>query len=460
MDAFDLDSCGEYVFEALLKSEAADTNGFQFAEPEGLGSGTRFVPFIKVKFNVNDTQYSYLRLTYGSNNFILADCKKTGFDPNFSYTNFNTVNAAPGSCFKMLMASLLADSADAYRQGSGAQTEIMLGHNYQDKWNPPLPAMETYKHSTDKLRDALVHSSNQYFSMCAMQLDRIVNRPEKDITRLISDDLTAKKTEDALRSGQILDQFYREKFCINQPIDSDFRIQAPSMFSHFDSVDIHPKDEADATDDYVVFRDQDGYYFTGLTDYLKKLGDTSYGMGDDLVTPIYMSMAIGKCLTGNMVIPNFLSEASGEIRTCGEPFSHDDTPEIMRSHLASVSDHYFQTNKAEKPTLSALNFYAKTGTSSVEKRVGGTQGRYGLFAEKQFGNYAVVTSTDPNGRSYRKYETIWYVGAVSDNAGHAYAIVIRSFFDTAKSGSGGLNTEFCRIADALCKSSKHYLTLP
>ncbi|MDE7122550.1 MAG: hypothetical protein K2O42_10385, partial [Oscillospiraceae bacterium] len=170
----------------------------------------------------------------------------------------------------------------------------------------------------------------------------------------------------------------------------------------------------------------------------QKIGDTAYGQGYNRISPVFMAMCMGKCLTGDMHIPNVLLEESKQSGIIGESFDRtSDTVSFMKNALSAVYDHhtgYIPENLSF--TQNDFTFYSKTGTSSVDKGEG-TQSTYGLFA--QSANYPTQKEDDD------KYQIIWYVGAVSDGT-DCYAIVLRSYFDNE---SYSLKNEFLQIVDSL-----------
>ena len=167
----------------------------------------------------------------------------------------------------------------------------------------------------------------------------------------------------------------------------------------------------------------------------QKIGDTAYGQGYDRISPMYMAMVMGKCLTGTMYVPNILADET-EPRTIGTDFNKASTVDIISDNLQYVYDAHTNTYGAYFDFPSNFKFYSKTGTSSVDKGEG-TQSTYGLFAEKS--NYH--TQSD----SSEKYQIIWYVGGVTDGV-NTYSIVLRSFFDD---NSYSLKKEFLTIVNSL-----------
>ncbi|MDE6657291.1 MAG: hypothetical protein K2J88_01765, partial [Oscillospiraceae bacterium] len=132
---------------------------------------------------------------------------------------------------------------------------------------------------------------------------------------------------------------------------------------------------------------------------------------------------------------------SGNSKIIGENIDRRTTTQVMLHALQAVYDNhtgYIPDNL--NFDLDNFTYYAKTGTSSVDKGKG-TQSTYGLFAEQA--NYSTQKEDD------NKYQIIWYVGAVSDGVNN-YAIVLRSYFDD---DSYSLKKEFLQIVDSLYQNN-------
>ncbi|MDE6003802.1 MAG: hypothetical protein K2G88_00240, partial [Oscillospiraceae bacterium] len=249
-------------------------------------------------------------------------------------------------------------------------------------------------------------------------------------------------------SGALLLNYYQDKFCVNHEIDSYFYIPSGRILSCLDNIQIAEQpEENDLQYDTNLWYslDEKGDILQAYTDskisLAQKLGDTAYGQGYNRISPVFMAMSIGKCLTGNMYIPNVLAEESGNSKIIGENFDRTTTTKFMQHALQAVYDNhtgYIPDNL--NFDLDNFTYYAKTGTSSVDKGKG-TQSTYGLFAEQA--NYSTQKEDD------NKYQIIWYVGAVSDGVNN-YAIVLRSYFDD---DSYSLKKEFLQIVDSLYQNN-------
>ncbi|MDE6427196.1 MAG: hypothetical protein K2K89_13825 [Ruminococcus sp.] len=460
----DFDQIYNEETEFYKKNADNDNAFFEFKyEPDSIlkTTGEKYTPFVKVKFADTDKEY-YLKLFYGSNNFVYSDCVKVGFDPNFSATNFAVMPTPPGSSFKILMTALLADcssesliydSANSYYDYDG-ESDINVSWNILSTGQQPLPKVETahgYEYNTQQ---AIIDSSNEYFAVTAMLLDDIVNTTassyECSWDRI--QELCCENGSESLRnSGRILSDFYKSKFNIRSEIPSIYFNEKPipSILGCLDNIDTTTAFDRNKhiLYDSTLWYDTDengeltqAHVANGIN-YAQKIGDTAYGQGYDNISPAYMAMVIGKCLTGNMYAPNIIEENSGKAEILGENFNRPLTVQIMREYLNKVYDypeHYDYNNIVSDYTdFSQYTCFAKTGTASMEKG-SGTQSTYGLFAEKAGYPSQVDNSS--------LYEVTWYTAAVSDGE-HEYAIVIREFFGTA--GSYALKQEFQKIVDAL-----------
>ena len=443
----DLNDCIHVDFENIYQQEQAfredeqnDGKVFPFpAEPEQLGTGEVYIPFFTIDNNNNEK--IYLKLCYGNNNFIYKDCETYGFDPNFSFENCNLTNSAPGSCFKILMTALLMDKVSPSLMTDG---EVNIGNVYCATPPDYLPTVETSRRDHATLKQALINSSNQYFSMVAITLDRLLHL-ESDRFMVSLNTLSKMDQESANRSGAVLQNYYESKFNVNTPIDAYFSVPEGKILSSLNKMQYgdRPGEDDHIYDDTLWYSlDKNGEVTGAFTDnqysMMKKIGDTAYGQGYDRISPMFMAMSIGKCLTGKMYVPNVIAE-DVEPRSFGEDFDRGmQTVSMMSDHLKAVYDaHPGYVPEDLSFSENAFSFYSKTGTSSADKGIG-TQSTYGLFAD--VAGYPVQ---DGN-----KYQIIWYVGAVSDGT-HCYAVVLRSYFDN---DSYSLKKEFLQIVDSLYKN--------
>lgn len=452
---FHLQDCIEINFSEIYEQEQEfykDSNEGEFFvfdyEPEALGKGTEYIPFFKITISDKQsqtTQVRYLKLCYGNNNFIYEDCVANDFEPNFSFQNYALSTSAPGSCFKILLTALLADEVnESMLTEENGITTVNVANEYESSAKPsPLPTLETSRRSHSNLIDALSRSSNQYFSMTAIMLDRILHTQDSSYLCTYQDILNLD-TETIQNSGALLLQYYQDKFCINANIDSYFYVPSGRILSCLDNIQIAEQpDENDLQyDDNLWYSlDEKGEIQQAYTDskisLAQKIGDTAYGQGYNRISPVFMAMSIGKCLTGTMYIPNVLAEESGNSKKIGEDFNRATTVSFMQDALEAVYDnHTDYVPDGLSFQQQDFKYYAKTGTSSVDKG-SGTQSTYGLFAE--MADYP----TQPEDEN--KYQIIWYVGAVSDGT-NCYAIVLRSYFDN---DSYSLKKEFLQIVDSL-----------
>ncbi|MDE5884284.1 MAG: hypothetical protein K2H29_04290 [Oscillospiraceae bacterium] len=453
---FSLQDCVEINFAAIYQDEQAfyefSSPGEYFTfhfEPESLGSGLQYIPFIRITIpDAQGTQTKYLKLCYGNNNFIYQDCVNHEFDPNFSFQNSALTTSAPGSCFKILLTAMLADEADSSlfsEQDNGVRT-IAVSNQYQaSEKSAPLPTVETSRRNHTDLVHALSESSNQYFSMAAILLDRILGARDSYICNY--QNILDLDTASIQHSGALLQNYYEQKFYLNQEIDSYFHVPAGRILSCLNSIQIGEKPENaenllsyDVNLWYTLNEKQEieQAYTDSKISLAQKIGDTAYGQGYNRISPVFMAMCMSKCLTGEMHMPNVLLEESGKSEMIGEPFDRtSDTVSFMKNALSAVYDHHTgYTPEDLSFTQNDFTFYSKTGTSSVDKGEG-TQSTYGLFA--QCADYPTQKEDDA------KYQIIWYVGAVSDGT-DCYAIVLRSYFDNE---SYSLKNEFLRIVDSL-----------
>ena len=456
---FNLQDCIEIDFAEIYKQEQAfyetSYQGEYFAfnyEPENLGQGKEYIPFFKITIQDKQnkiSQVKYVKLCYGNNNFIYQDCVNHDFEPNFSFQNYALSTSAPGSCFKILMTALLADEVNESLviQQDGI-TNINIANQYESSEKPsPLPTLETSKQNHSNLINALSHSSNQYFSMTAILLDKILNTQDNYYLCNYQNILNLE-TESIQNSGKLLLNYYQDKFCVNETIDSYFYIPSGRILSCLDNIQIATEpEENDLIYDTNLWYslDEKGDILQAYTDskisLAQKLGDTAYGQGYNRISPMFMAMTIGKCLTGSMYTPNVLADESGNSKIIGENFNRASTVSFMQDALESVFDsHTGYIPDGLSFALNDFTYYAKTGTSSVDKGKG-TQSTYGLFAEQA--NYP-TQKEDSN-----KYQIIWYVGAVSDGT-NCYAIVLRSYFDD---DSYSLKKEFLQIVDSLYQNN-------
>ena len=459
---FNLQDCIEINFAEIYQQEQefykTSHEGEYFIfdyEPENLGQGNKYIPFFKITVSDKQntiTQVKYLKLCYGNNNFIYQDCVNHEFDPNFSFQNYALSTSAPGSCFKILLTALLADEVnDSMLITQDNYLNINIANQYESSEKPaPLPTLETSKKNHSDLIDALSHSSNQYFSMTAILLDKILNTQDNYYLCNYQNILNLE-TESIQNSGKLLLNYYQDKFCVNHAIDSYFYIPSGRILSCLDTIQIAEQpEENDLQYDTNLWYslDENGDILQAYTDskisLAQKLGDTAYGQGYNRISPVFMAMSMGKCLTGNMYVPNVLADESGNSNIIGENFDRTTTVAFMQDALEAVYDNHTGYIPDDLNfDLDKFTYYAKTGTSSVDKGKG-TQSTYGLFAE--LANYSTQKEDD------NKYQIIWYVGAVSDGVNY-YTIVLRSYFDD---DSYSLKKEFLQIVDSLYQNN--YLT--
>lgn len=425
--------------------------GTQFCwEPIALGDGKTYIPFVKVI--IDDTTY-YARLYYGNNNFIWRDCQTNGFDPNFSFSDYTTLNTVPGSAIKALMAAMLVDQGsetllDVDNGNMELKKEANAGNN---STYSKLRASDSQKRAgqINTLQDGLIFSDNDYFTFTAVNIGEIVE------TNQSSYDLTYKDSytfEELNKSGTIMEKFFQNKFCFNseESLTSYFDLAKPRILGSIGNVQLL-QEKSHLDENYVS---NNPYYYkinkeTREVDYttpyvrseqvyVKALGDTGYGQGNTGVSPMYMAMAMGKMLTGEMhspkVVKTELDDGINEI--IGEPFDRATTVPTLRKCLEAVS------SSAGGDFQSGLTYFSKTGTCVVG-RSSGTQSTYGLFAGEEFANYPKAYGRDDY------YQLIWYCGGVEDTHGHTYSIVIRAFFDKESSSSHELRKPYFRICETL-----------
>lgn len=456
-----------YDFEAMYKYKVkkgrTDSSYFPW-EPSTLGDGKTYVPFVKVTF---DDKTYYMRLYYGNNNFIYEDCAKAGIDLNFSFTDYAVLNTAPGSTIKMFMAALLYDQGSTTLLSNGTMNiNKPAGATDGSSYTKLRPSASTYRNGyLGTLQDGLNQSDNDYFLLCALSLGDITTTTDSSYTLGYK---SSYSFDDLNNSASILQNFFTSKFCFNTSgtITPYFTVAQPRILGNIGSIkEIESKQNLSEnyTDErypvYYPYSDKttkevnyNEPYMLSEEPYVKALGDTGYGQGYTSVSPMFMSVAMGKMLTGTMYMPNVLQTELGnsESNILGEEFDREDaTVSYMRQALEDVSTaHYSESMK------SYLTYYEKTGTCVVDKGEG-TQSTYGLFAGESFGNYTTQTTTT-NGVSTEQYETIWYCGAVEDSKGNLYSIVIRALFNPSTGrGSYGLKTPFLRICELL--ESEGYL---
>lgn len=431
----------EYEFYKEQEENNSDESFDFIWEPSTLGDGITYIPFVKL------SDGNYLKLCYGNNNFIYEDCIDANFDPNFSFQNYAVSSSAPGSCFKILLSALLIDSVDeSMLIDSDGITTVNVGNEYKstvdNKFPAPLPTVETATQSHNNLKEALSTSSNQYFSLVAINLDRILKSTNS--YSCTYEDTISLSEDELYSSGSLLLNYYKDKFCINTKIGAYFSVEDAKILSCLDDILVDTtatEQDKDLIYDSTLWYDLDDdgnvvqAYTNSTYSLAQKIGDTAYGQGYDRISPMYMAMAMGKCLTGTMYVPNILADET-EPRTIGEDFNRSSTVDILSDNLQYVYDSHTNDYGAYFDFPSNFVFYSKTGTSSVDKGKG-TQSTYGLFADKI--NYP--TQTD----SSDKYQTIWYVGGVTDGE-NTYSIVLRSFFDD---NSYSLKKEFLTIVNSL-----------
>lgn len=465
---FSLTECITIDFEKIYQEEKnfyethTGNENFQFTyEPEKLGNGTDYVPFVKLALPEGTaSEYKYLKLCYGNSNFIYEDCKENNFDPNFSLLNMAMQRSQPGSCFKILLSALLLDEADEnlLKTENGIQT-LNVQTNCTES-GMPLPTVETATHSNQtSLAMGLAESSNYYFAMTAMELSKILQfHGNKYVCTYKS--ITELTDEEILASGAQLFEYYKRKFNINSDFNAYFSIPQSRILTCLDTVKIAPKPEdksniyergvSDLWYEYDENDDLGQPYFENNSLMKKAVGDTAYGQGYDQISPIYMASVMGKCVTGKMYVPNVISDLSNEPQTIGEPFDRESqTVDLLRQNLEYVYDSH-NNGKYIPEGLSfpvnAFHYYSKTGTASFDKGAGTTQSTYGLFGEKE-GYHAQYGKNS--------YQVIWYVSAVSDGT-NTCSIVLRSFFDDEnRYSSYSLQREFLKIVDVLYQN--HYL---
>lgn len=443
LDGFNFKDIFKLEYQFSKEQEKNNSNEtFNFIwEPKKLGNGVDYIPFVKL------SNGNYLKLCYGNNNFIYEDCINANFDPNFSFQNYAVSSSAPGSCFKILLSTLLIDSVDdSMLTDSDGITTVNVGNNYKsavgDKFPAPLPTVETATQNHSNLKEALTTSSNQYFSMTAINLDKILK--STDSYTCTYDGTISLSNDELYSSGSILLNYYKDKFAINTKLGSYFSMEDAKILSCLDNILIDTttsEQDKDLVYDSTLWYDLDEQgnpiqaYTNSSYSLAQKIGDTAYGQGYDRISPMYMAMVMGKCLTGTMYVPNILADET-EPRTIGTDFNKASTVDIISDNLQYVYDAHTNTYGAYFDFPSNFKFYSKTGTSSVDKGEG-TQSTYGLFAEKS--NYH--TQSD----SSEKYQIIWYVGGVTDGV-NTYSIVLRSFFDD---NSYSLKKEFLTIVNSL-----------
>ncbi len=485
--AMSLQDCETFSFIDILREEQAFYDEapdgiYPFREPEGLGSGDVYIPFVKVTDVGGEA--CYIHLYYGCNNFLYSNYEDYGFDPNFSMTNYALQATAPGSCFKILSATMLLDlccadetpSAEALpaseqepspaeetipRSATGSlfagDTLNITNENVSAGSIAYLPTWDVGG-SYSSVLAALKSSSNNFFSMASILLDRIIHCTDDTFFCSVAD-MDAMSDEEVHASAKILEGYYESRFCLNQRIPSYFRIPMGTILADLGSIEVKatPDPAHDVNIDGQLYYSYDdlraenpnktGVFVTDSAMLKKRLGDTGYGMGADFVSPMNMAMYIGKALTGTEYVPNILLSEEDAPKTMGEPFFDSATPERMRYHLGQVYAYYEQHygTYIQEPyafDTSTTHLYAKTGTSSVNNNLDrGTQAPYGLFAKRA--GYPVQSQSEAD-----KYQHVWFVGAV-EQGDRMYAIVVRSMFDT---NSGSLINEFVRIANSLARN--------
>lgn len=405
----------------------------------------------------------YVRLSYGKDNYDSLFWTQNGFDPNLSMSNTCTLNAMPGSSFKTLISAVAFELTDTNITHDYVSNFDMISgkSNSNGKIILKDASSSTRKSGVD-IQTALNGSSNQFFYFLAQNysnLDGYTDDSYKLKTNLSHDEIT--------ESGKILVERLNKYFCINGMVNTNFGISDASVGSYFENwqytEDTSILDQLKDTDtiytingkNYIKIEDNMWQeiknigtldnpkyvsiqtYFNNANVQAKKLGEVGHGIGTAQISPLYMSMVMGKCITGTMYTPTLLKdETTTEFtsqRVTGEPFSKSTTVDNLRECLNGV----YNYNQGSDTLPSGYTAFEKTGTSSQSKT-----NFYGKFGDTYYSLNELDSGTS------RGYQTVWYSGAIEDDE-HSYSIVVKSFATDKSSHS--LHEYFMKAVESLEK---------
>lgn len=405
----------------------------------------------------------YVRLSYGKNNYDNLFWTQNGFDPNLSMSNTCTLNSMPGSSFKTLISAVAEELSDTYITHDYVYNFDMISAkpNSNAKIFLQDASSSTRQDGVD-IQRALNGSSNQFFYFLAQNLSNL-NGYTDDTYKL----KTSLTHDEITESGKILVERLNKYFCINGMVNTNFGISDASIGSYFENWqftdDTSILDQLKDTDtiyningkNYLKIEDNMWQevknvgtldnpkyvsvqtYFSNANVQAKKLGEVGHGIGTAQISPLYLSMVVGKCITGTMYTPTLLKDETSEDftnqRVIGEPFTKDTTVENLREYLSGV----YSYNQGGDTLPSGYTAFEKTGTSSQTKT-----NFYGDFGNTYYNLNELDSGTS------KGYQTVWYSGAIEDGE-HSYSIVVKSFA-TANS-SHSLHEYFMKAIESLQK---------
>lgn len=405
----------------------------------------------------------YVRLSYGKDNYDSLFWTQNGFDPNLSMSNTCTLNAMPGSSFKTLVSAVAFELTDTTIEHDYVYNFDMISARANSNGTILLTdASSSTRRDAVDIQTALKGSSNQFFYFLAQNLSNLDGYTDsyyKLKTSLSSEEIT--------ESGKILVERLNRYFCINGLVNTNFGISDASVGTYFENWqytdDTSILDQLTDTDtiytidgkNYVKIEDSMWQevknvgtldnpkyesvqtYFSSANVQAKKLGEVGHGIGTAQISPLYLSMVMGKCITGTMYTPTLLkdetSEELTEERIIGEPFTKDTTVDNLRECLNGV----YTYNQGSDTLPSGYTAFEKTGTSSQSKT-----NFYG-----DFGNTYYELNELDSGTS-KGYQTVWYSGAIEDGE-RSYSIVVKAF--ATSNSSHSLHEYFMKAIDSLQK---------
>jgi cell division protein FtsI/penicillin-binding protein 2 len=309
------------------------------------------------------------------------------------------------------------------------------------------------------IQTALNGSSNQFFYFLAQNLSNL--QGYSDSSYKLKTSLSDTEITD---SGKLLAERLNKYFNINGVVNTNFGISDASIGSYFENweytddtsileqltetdtvYEIDGKSYIKKEDNMwqevvnVGTTDKPSYvsvqtYFSNKNTQAKKLGEVGHGIGTAQISPLYMAMSLGKCLTGTMYTPTLLcdevSEEFNKQRIIAEPFEKDTTVDRLRECLSGV---YSYNEGNDLP--SGYTAFEKTGTSAQSKT-----DFYGDFGNTYY-HLGELDSGTSSG-----YQTVWYSGAIEDGS-HSYSIVVKSF--ATEKSSHALHEYFMDAVDSL-----------
>lgn len=372
-----------------------------------------------------DEHGNKISLAYGNDNYDADYCASTGFDPNFSLNNMCLENATPGSTFKILTSAVTLQyayevgeqdtvkslySADGY--GDDATYRVSIDdYNTYDVTNF-ISANYNYSLSEKDMEFHLMRSNNTYFAKLAIEMLDLSKYCEqynlKHSTDYVQSDLTLRES--------FFKEYFEKYFNIDRSLNVDFRGNRRLTPTIRDTLG-NPE----------------------VNNYQKPLAQTVYGIDKDQVSPLYMAMAMGKCLTGNMYSP--ILKKGTPLNTLGEPLNSSVVAD-MQDYLGAVysksksqvvtEEQYFENDSA------TYSYACKTGSSFQV-----ASDYYGKFGKA---NYSLVSGDNDK---YQGYNTLWYVGsAYTDSESHnSYVIAVKRFATPNGVSSGDLKETFDKVLD-------------